>query len=581
MIPSKFKFNNIKLSKKLLILYIFSVFLPIILTNVIFYQVTTENIRNQKMKDLSLTLEQITNDFLDVVDHAGGISSGLYTDANLYDFFEEDYVRIIDYIEAYDSYIREFNRYSPIYYSIQSINFYTDNPSVIYAGGIHPIIEPEWYDEVTSTSHPIVTRTKFSNTFSVIRELDYYPNQRKYQKIIKIDLNPNTIKEIFESVTFQGNVYLVNEKDYIEYTADKNVDWRAGTTAFDSLKLSSDTIIFDENHFKGHYLNGWKVVGTITEQEILNEVYQSGRFIIVLASLNFFIPTLIIILISRSLHVRILRIVKHMKKVKRQDFETIKQGEKDKDEIGELTSEFNRMTRTINQLINDVYVANIQKKDLEIKEKQAQLSALQSQINPHFLFNALETIRMRSIIKEEVETAKIIQNMAKIFRNSLTWGKDWVTVREEMKLIICFLEIQQYRFGDKLEYHIDIEDQVYNYKIPNMAFLPFVENASIHGVEPIKGIGRINLQIQLIDDSIVYTLTDNGMGMTEETLHRLMESLKNEEEMGTSVGVKNVYYRLKMYYGQDFEFTIKSSPGEGTTVKISLPCKNVGQHHSE
>src|SRR5690606_33078744 len=94
------------------------------------------------------------------------------------------------------------------------------------------------------------------------------------------------------------------------------------------------------------------------------------------------------------------------------------------DEIGQLTSEFNRMTLQIKSLINDVYVADIQKKNLEIERRRAQLNALQSQINPHFLFNALETIRMRSLIKKENETAKIIHNMAKIFRSSLTWSKD-------------------------------------------------------------------------------------------------------------------------------------------------------------
>ncbi|CAK4854424.1 unnamed protein product [Aphanomyces euteiches] len=258
--------------------------------------------------------------------------------------------------------------------------------------------------------------------------------------------------------------------------------------------------------------------------------------------------------------------------VKTQNFEVIKHMES-KDEIGQLTVEFNRMTLQIKSLIDDVYIADIQKKDLELKRKQAQLHALQSQINPHFLFNALETIRMRSLMKHEEETAKIIKNMAKIFRRSLTWGKDWVTIREEMDLILCFLEIQKYRFGDKLDYTIEVDEAAYDCRIPKMTFLPFVENASIHGIESVKGNGRIDMQVKLENDFLIYTLRDNGIGFAAELLQKLLTYLENEDDMGESVGIKNVYYRLKMYYGDTADFQIESGHGQGTTIRIKLPCK--------
>lgn len=150
--------------------------------------------------------------------------------------------------------------------------------------------------------------------------------------------------------------------------------------------------------------------------------------------------------------------------MKHQQFEPIKQPETS-DEIGQLTAEFNRMTLTIHRLINDVYVADIEHKNLELQRRHAQLNALQSQINPHFLFNALETIRMRSLMKDEDETARIIQHMAKIFRNALTWNRDKVSIREELEYVTCFLEIQKYRFGDKLNYTIDLD--------PEAAGVPF------------------------------------------------------------------------------------------------------------
>ncbi len=580
MFLSKYRFNNIKLRNKLLILYITCVFLPIILTNVAFYQVTVTNIKKQKMHDVQLVLDQVTSEFITTIDQAVGVGSRFYTDAIVYDFFEREYDTVIDYIDAYDIYLRNYNRFSPLYYSIQSITFYTDNPTVIYAGGVRPITEltkeTPWYNRVQNSRFPVVIRpnpTVESHLFSVFSELDYYITKRNMKKIIKIDINQLTIKRIFENVSFPGNIYLINEKGDIEYSNDMGIDWRTNILHLDSVPFTNDTIFLEEKNLPTNYFKGWKIVGTITQAEILQELYNSRRFIFLLGSITFVIPTLIIVLISGSIHTRLSRVLRHMKKMKNQDFAIIKASD-DLDEIGELTKEFNRMSQTINKLINEVYIAKIEKKDLELKEKQAQLSALQSQINPHFLFNALETIRMRSLMKDEHETAKIIQNMAKIFRNSLTWGKEWVTIREEMKLMICFLEIQKYRFGEKLEYEIEVDEEAYDCIIPNLAFLPFVENASIHGIEAVKDKGKIQIKIELVEGEIIYTIRDNGAGMSKAKLEQLLEGLKTDNSMGESVGIKNVYYRLKLYYKQDFDFNIESEPNYGTTVTIKLKGKN-------
>ncbi|KMK75562.1 sensor histidine kinase [Alkalihalobacillus pseudalcaliphilus] len=569
------KFNDIKIRNKLLILYLFFVLIPIIFTNVFFYQMTINSIRKQKMNDVQLIMNQIANDFIVTIDQAVGVSTRFYTDAEMYDFFEQDYERPIDYIEAYDYYLRYLNRITPLYYSIQAVTFYTDNDTVLFAGGVRPIHqyvdEINWYDEVMDTNGPILLRPNpetNSRLFSVIRELDFYKNKSTHEKIIKVDINPLTIEQLFANVTLQGDIYLLNEKGGIEYRTNGRTTSESDEQNFYRLQLPEDVLI-EERSFYSNYLKGWKVVGVIDEKEALADVYNSSRVIFTLAFINFLFPSLLIILIARSLNVRISRVLRSMKKAKGQTFEMIKDAE-DKDEIGQLTTEFNRMSSRINHLINEVYVANIQKKDLELREKQAQLSALRSQINPHFLFNALETIRMRSIIKDETETAKIIQNMAKIFRNSLTWEKEWVSIRDELKIIHCFLEIQKYRFNDKIEFQIDCVDAALDYKIPNMTFLPFVENASIHGVEAIKEKGRIHLNIDIVEGTLIFTLTDNGAGMKKEQLEQLLRGLKEDDSMGEHVGIKNVYYRLKFYYQNDFDFSIYSSPQIGTTVVIKI-----------
>lgn len=556
-----------------------AVFLPIVLTNIVFYVVTTNNVKEQKMKDISIALEQIRNDFLESVYDAVSVSSMIYTDNNINELLDKTYDSPIEYVREYDSILRGFNKYGAMFSSVASISFYTDNDTIIYSGGVNRLTRPmkqtDWYknlDEIKN--YPVITRTGSDlqrDTFSVIRELDYYQSYNRTNKIMKIDLKKETVSHIFSNVTFQGNVYLINEKGEIEYTTDPTINWAEQPQAFKSLSLPEGATVIDEAVDSQDYFKEWRIVGVFSEEELLQDVYHSREFILYLASLNILVPTLVIVLISRSLHRRINRLLHHMKKMKNQSFETIN-GTEYQDEIGQLTSEFNRMSTKIRDLIQDVYVANIQKKDLELQRKQAQLSALQSQINPHFLFNALETIRMRSLIKEEKETAKIIQNMAKMLRRSFTWGRDWVTVEDEMNIVLSFLEIQKYRFEDKLEYCLDIDESAKKIVIPNMILLPFVENASIHGIEHKKGKGTISISAKKLNDWFEFVIQDNGPGFDPEKLEMLLQSLRTEDAMGDRVGIKNVYYRLKLHYVDQFSFDVKSDD-TGTKVTIRLPIQ--------
>ena len=568
-------------------MYFFAVFIPIVLTNVIFYIVTIENVKKQQMQDSTLALQQINREFKTIIDEAVGISSSLYTNLNLNLFLEKDYVEDIDYIEKHNSLLRNFNQSRPINPSINSIRFYTDNPSIIYSGGVYSIdsLQKELKhlkdDLKNSNGSQILIDTPSNQnfeTFSIIRNLDYFYNDK--QKFVKVEINPSTIRDIFNNVTFKGEVYLLNEKGEIEYTTNSSIKNLDKPININQIEKENKLVTIRTNLKNGSYLSDWSIVGTISEGTMLKTVNKSKLFIILLALINFLAPTIIIVIISRSFLTRLQRVLRHVKRMKNQDFELIHDQEY-QDEIGQLTSEFNRMTKKIKDLINDVLLVNIQNKDLEIKRNRAQLSALQSQINPHFLFNALETIRMRSLMKEEIETAKIIHNMAKIFRNSLTWGKDFVPIRNEINLITSFLEIQKYRFGDKLDYEIRVGEDAEECMIPNMALLPFIENASIHGIESLKGNGKISVSISLHSGTVTCVIKDNGAGISEGKRKQLLSSLENEEDIRENVGIKNVYYRLKLYYPDQFYFNIDSHLDSGTTITIQLPSQIENEIYSE
>lgn len=574
-----FNLNNVRLRNKMLVVYFLSVFIPVVLTNVIFYNITATNVKHQKMKDISLAVEQIRNDFMAQIDAAVGICAVIYNDPYLNQYLEEDYELPADYVHNYQSYIiGMLSKYSPVYESIQRITLYTNNNTIIYGGQVEPITaqtrQQPWYQLVNDSepSTPLLMKTTIDylgsseEVLSIISKISDPGGSEQFEKFMKIDLHPEAVKEIFHNVTLEsGNLYLL-QGNKVQYSTNAAID-PARMADFSSAPVPMGMIVMDEDFSNVSYLSDWRIFGEFQESAVLKEVHKSRNFVLYLAVPNLLLSTLVIIWFTRLLNVRLIRILKQMKRVKNHSFETIEQQDSE-DEIGQLTAEFNRMTLQIKSLIHDVYIADIQKKELELKRNQSQLHALQSQINPHFLFNSLETIRMRSLIKKEEETAKIIQNMAKIFRKSLTWGKDWVTIKDELDLVACFLEIQRYRFGDKLDFRIEADESVLGLVIPKMSLQPLVENASIHGIEKSKEGGLIQVKVEMTAEGLVCTVRDNGVGIPAGKLEMIVNDLENNEDFGESVGIKNVYYRLKLYYKEKVGFEIASEKGVGTVFRI-------------
>jgi len=583
--------DDVRLRNKFLIIYLLCVFIPILVSNLVFYQVTSENVRNQRMEDIRRALEQIKNEFRAEVEDAVTVAFRLHIDYNVNAVLETEFASPYDYIDTYESYFRNIlSNYTPIYNSVQNVKIFVNNPTLLHSGVIgflsEDVKKTGWYGELLKATgtQPILVRTEgedrlptdvregVRDTFSIIQRMDWINNIDKYEKILKIDMRPAAVDRIFNNLTFSGDVYLVNDRGVIEYATDPAVNWASETLSFERLERPADSIEFETVYTDVRYLRNWRIVGIVSGEEVYHDVRRSRELVIWIAAFNLIFATAIIFWITSSMHVRLGNILKHMKKVKNEQFVTMAEAET-KDEIGQLHGEFNRMTMQLKSLIDDVYKADIQRKALEIERRKAQLNALQSQINPHFLFNALETIRMRSLMKNETETAKIIHNMAKLFRSSLTWKKDRVTVAEEIDFILCFLEIQQYRFGERLEFDLEADAEARQVLIPKMVFLPFVENASIHGIEPLKHGGRIGIRFRMLPEGdLEFTVSDNGTGMSREQVEKIYGYLEKDEEIGERIGVQNVIYRLKMLYGDRFRLHIDSAPGRGTLIRIAIPA---------
>lgn len=565
-------FNNLKIRDKFLIIYFISVLIPIIVSNSFFFVRTSETFLSQKRADVDLATEQTKESIKMVIDQGIGLSTSLYLDTRLYDFFNSDYDDVLFYINEYLTVVNQYRKTIPLYNSISDVQFFSDNPSLIFAGGINFLdLDSDEIPTLPENGQPfLVEEVENGDTALIIyRELDYFSIYQNHNTLARIEIDNRAIENILYNASLQGDVYLLDENGNVLFQTLENPE-TDDNIVYTQDYYEANGYYLSQAFFPDNYLRNWSVVTAVDEAIHNAELQESTKYILLIALMNFIFPTLLIVYISRSFHHRLYSILDHTKKISEKNFAEYPHV-KSKDEIGQLATQINRMTRKINQLFNEVYKSNLEKKDLELREKQAQLSALQSQINPHFLFNALETIRMRSLIKEETETAAIIENMAGIFRNSLAWGRNWVTVSDEVRLIHAFLEIQAYRFGDKLKYKVHVDDDVFDYEIPNLAFLPFVENASIHGVEPSKGQGVIDVSIKRTEIGLRFIIEDNGIGIPETQLEKMLAELKEVNEMGDSVGIHNVFYRLKLHYKDRFGFKMESEEGIGTTITIDLP----------
>ncbi len=241
-----------------------------------------------------------------------------------------------------------------------------------------------------------------------------------------------------------------------------------------------------------------------------------------------------------------------------------------------FVSLLDQMQKRIKYLSESEYLA-------EILRREAELNALQSQINPHFLYNTLEAIRGYALQKEVVEISDMTEALSSLFRYSIKKQGKYVSIAEELENVKCYLTIQQYRFPGKITYHEFVDNgqiDLMQYYIPNLTIQPFIENSLHHGIEAKVGKGNVWLKIYATDKRIIISVKDDGIGIKEERLKEINQKLYEAQEgslkdspNNIGIAMTNINRRLKMQYGEKYGVSIVSSYGIGTEVEVSLPLK--------
>jgi two-component system sensor histidine kinase YesM len=243
-----------------------------------------------------------------------------------------------------------------------------------------------------------------------------------------------------------------------------------------------------------------------------------------------------------------------------------------RDEIGQLGKGYNIMVAKIKELIQDVY-------ESELSKKESELRVLQSQINPHFLYNTLNSITWMSYREGAEKTADMLQHLSDFFRYNLSQGSDIISLRQELNIVESYLYLSNIRFADKLTYSIEVDERFADVLIPKLILQPLVENAVVHGIEQIEENGFVNVSVRESEGALLIEVTDNGLGIPPDTLEMLRGAILSEKrtvypEDNGGFALLNVRDRLINHFGEGVAIEISSKRNIGTTVKMLIPLRN-------
>ena len=388
-----------------------------------------------------------------------------------------------------------------------------------------------------------------------------------------IDLNYSAISELCDQSTVgtKGYAFILDAKGNIVYHPQQQQLYNELQTENISLIMDTDedTVLTGTGNDGKLYSisrsekTGWTVVDCTNVKELLSKSRQAQSVYVLTAIILVIVALLFSRFMARSITLPIQKLRDSMKKVQEGDFSVSDVVVDSKNEIGSLTKSFDVMTHRIHELMEQ----NVHEQE---EKRKSELKALQSQINPHFLYNTLDSIIWMAEGKKNEEVVLMTASLARLLRQSISNEDEVVPIANEVEYARGYLTIQKMRYKDKLEFQIEVDSSILYIPLIKLVLQPIIENAIYHGLKYKESKGLLIVKGFMKDGNAVLQVIDDGVGMDEETLAHIYDKHKvNYHSNG--VGVYNVQKRLKLYYGEDYGITYTSELGKGTTATITIP----------
>lgn len=578
--------SNIKIRERMLLVYIVGGIIPILSVNLI-----TSNSNKHAMIEQAKTAEQeelslIGDSIKDSIDIVSDVSKQMYFDEQIENIACHEYENYEELLDDYRKFKTIPNYLNYYYRDISSISMYVNNPTIsdseyfIYANA--DIQSQDWYVNARAQKGNaywfyMYDKLKRKNSICMARVM--YTKDQREVGVLKITMQNNRTSLVV-SQRNTNTAIIYNGEEILQSNFDTNDGgelMRIVLENADSDHFCKKLVYNDEKCLvtgqkiepaftKNYYL----LVSIKPYKEIVDDANRTTLVSMVPTLICAVITIILIYVFSNIMSSSINRFRLEMHRASKGDFD-IASHLGGKDEISELYEDLNVMVASIQELMAKIVKEKVQKEQINSRQKEVEFKMLASQINPHFLYNTLETIRMKARINGQPDIEELAKMLAKIMRRNIQVGEAPQTLLSELKLVEYYLKIQSYRFQDRISSEVVFNrDEVAGLYIMPLIIQPFVENAFVHGLE---GMERGELKVEVcITDLLYITVKDNGCGMSPEKLQEVEYNLNDFENLDrTHIGICNVNQRIKFKYGENYGVRFKSREGEGTCVTIELP----------
>ena len=409
----------------------------------------------------------------------------------------------------------------------------------------------------------------------------YIPDpMNKEGGVLFVDLNYSAIRKLCDdsSVGKKGYIFILDEGGNIVYHPQQQQLYNELQTEYIDEVMNCQTDVLNMGNGDSARLytisrsdtTGWTVVSCSYISELLKKSEEAQKIYMLMAVLLVAIALLISSFMAKSITHPILKLQSSMALIQEGDFRAGNVEVESRNEIGSLTETFNVMTLRIQELMEQ----NINEQKAK---RKSEMKALQSQINPHFLYNTLDSIIWMAESGKNEEVVLMTASLARLLRQNISNEEEEISIFEEVEYCRNYLTIQKMRYKDKLEFRIDVAPEITSCQIIKLVLQPLIENAIYHGLKYKESKGLLELIGYAAGEDIIFEIRDNGVGMDEETLNHIFER-HTVNYRSNGVGVYNVERRIKLTYGQEYGITYKSRPGEGTVARVCIPKERRDLH---
>lgn len=411
------------------------------------------------------------------------------------------------------------------------------------------------------------------NVFSLLRVLKDPSDLSRDFAIIKVNVLEKDVSGIYQSnLLCEGSETVIVDQDEKIVSAVKKEDigsflGKKGFKIEDTDKagnyftkeINGVKCLLTAVNLKA---TGWKLVNYVPLKELTRDSRIIQQVTVLTIVISIFFCFLCTSIFTKSVLKPLRELARSMSNLEKENFNIVLP-EEGQDEVALVCRSFNKMTKKLNELINEVYA-------VQIKQKEAQLQVLYEQINPHFLYNTLNTIYWMCKIEKACESAKLVDSLSKLFRLSLNSGSEFTTVEKEIEYLNYYIAIQKKRYEETIAFELDIEKGTQECRTIKLVFQPLVENAIYHGIEKKGSNGTIHISVWREEKSLYFQVQDDGAGADERSVARLLTQ-PGEDNRGFAI--RNVHDRVRLHYGEPYGLKFRSKIGSGTVVTVTQPLE--------